>query len=340
MDQRRPRGDIHTGDSGGVREPDAVLLPVRSSTSGNGDRSRELSRLDVAAHAKINLYLKILRKRPDGFHDIETAVQTVSLHDTLSLELRREGICLEVDDKTVPPGPENLAWRAAAVLQAPGSAPRGVHIRIRKAIPAGAGLGGGSSDAAAALLGLRRLWGLDLPDRELEILAASIGSDVPFFLHGGTALLRGTGTLLKPLPDLDGYEVLIVFPGVPLSTRKVYAGTSESLTSALKISSMAGFEHTLKGDLAKEVETWVRAGNDLEPYARSLCPPIGEIKDGLETAGAGAAAMTGSGSAVFGVFRNPDAIERAVAFARKRGFAAVRCVPLGREEYQRRVAFQ
>jgi 4-diphosphocytidyl-2-C-methyl-D-erythritol kinase len=267
-------------------------------------------------------------------------VQTVSLHDTLTLEVRREGISLEVDDPAVPPGPENLAWRAAAALAAPRTAPRGVHIRIRKAIPAGAGLGGGSSDAAAVLLGLRRLWALDLPDRDLETLAASIGSDVPFFLHGGTALLTGTGTILKPLRDLDGYEVLIVFPGVPLSTREVYAGTSESLTSALKISSMAAFEHTLKGDLAKAVETWVRAGNDLEPYARSLCPSIGEIKDGLEAAGAGAAAMTGSGSAVFGVFRNPSAIERAVAFAHTRGFAAARCVPLGRAEYRRRVAFQ
>jgi 4-diphosphocytidyl-2-C-methyl-D-erythritol kinase len=208
---------------------------------------------------------------------------------------------------------------------------------MRKAIPSGAGLGGGSSDAAATLLGLRRLWRLDMSDRDLAAVAATIGADVPFFLCGGTALLTGTGTVVEPLPDLDGFEILIVFSGVPLSTREVYAGASLSLTSALKISSIDTFKPTLKGNLAKEVEAWVRAGNDLEPYARSLCPPIGEIRARLEAAGAVAAAMTGSGSAVFGVFKSPAAIERAFAEARASGFAATRCAPLGRGEYRRRV---
>ena len=264
-------------------------------------------------------------------------MQTVSLHDILTLEARSEGITLEVDDPAIPPGPDNLAWRAAAALPSPPSSPRGVHIRIRKMIPAGSGLGGGSSDAAATLLGLRRLWRLDLSDRDLEAVAATIGADVPFFLCGGTALLTGTGTVVDPLEDLGGYEVLLVVPGVPLSTREVYAAASASLTPALKISSMADFKPTLKGNLHTEVENWVRAGNDLEPYARSLCPPIGAIKEGLETAGAAAAAMTGSGSAVFGVFRNPVAIERALADARAIGFRAMHCVPLRREDYRRRV---
>ncbi|OLE64840.1 MAG: 4-(cytidine 5'-diphospho)-2-C-methyl-D-erythritol kinase [Acidobacteria bacterium 13_1_20CM_2_68_14] len=293
--------------------------------------------MDLPAYAKINLCLKIIGKRTDGFHDIETAVQTVSLHDTLSLEARSEGITLEVDDPAIPEGPGNLAWRAAAALPLPRSSPRGVHIRIRKMIPAGAGLGGGSSDAAATLVGLRRMWRLDLSDRDLEAVAATIGADVPFFLCGGTALLTGTGTVVEPLEDLGGYEILLVVPGVPLSTREVYAAASASLTPALKISKMANFKPTLKGNLVEEVETWVRAGNDLEPYARSLCPPIGAIKDRLVAAGAAAAAMTGSGSAVFGVFRTPAAIERAHAEARANGFRAMRCVPLRREEYRRRV---
>jgi 4-diphosphocytidyl-2-C-methyl-D-erythritol kinase len=264
-------------------------------------------------------------------------VQTVDLHDALTFESRTEGISLDVDDPTIPSGAENLAFRAAAALPVPPSPPRGVHIRIRKAIPPGSGLGGGSSDAAATLLALRRLWRLDLPDRGLEEVAAALGADVPFFLRGGTALLTGTGTVVEPLPDLYGYEVLIVFPGVPLSTRDVYAGTSKSLTSALRISSMPSFKPTLKGDLPDEVEAWVRAGNDLEPFARSLCPAIGEIKARLEAGGAVAAAMTGSGSAVFGIFRSPDAIEGALAEARAGGFRATRCAPLKREEFRRRV---
>jgi 4-diphosphocytidyl-2-C-methyl-D-erythritol kinase len=262
-------------------------------------------------------------------------VQTISLHDTLTLEPRDEGISLQVDDRGIPDGPENLAWRAAAALPAPSRSPRGVHLRIRKGIPAGAGLGGGSSDAAATLLGLRTLWGLDLTDRETEAIAATLGADVPFFLQGGTAILTGTGTVVTPLEDVRGYEILIVFPGTPLSTREVYALASASLTSSLKISSMPRFGHTLGSSLSREVEMWVRAGNDLEPAARSLCPAVAELTDCLLTAGATAASMSGSGSAVFGVFRDTAALQRALASARASGFSAWRCVPVGRGEYRR-----
>jgi len=240
-----------------------------------------------------------------------------------------------VDDPAVPTGAENLAWRAAAALPAPHRPPRGAHLHIRKGIPAGAGLGGGSSDAAAALIGLRTLWGLDLSYRDLEAIAATLGADVPFFLHGGTARLTGTGTLVDPMEDLLGYEILVVFPGVPLATREVYAVASASLTSSLKISSMARFRQSLEGSLAREVETWVRAGNDLEPAARSLCPSIAEITERLRTAGATATSMTGSGSAVFGIFRNPAALERALESMRASGYSASACVPVGRVEYRR-----
>ena len=262
-------------------------------------------------------------------------MQTISLHDTLTLESRDEGLSLQVDDSAIPSGPDNLAWRAAAALPAPRRAPRGAHLRIQKGIPVGAGLGGGSSDAAATLIGLRTLWGLDLPERELETIAATLGADVPFFLHGGTALLTGTGTVVDPLEDALGYEILLAFPGVPLATREVYTLASASLTSSLKISSMARFRHTLQGGLPREVEMWVRAGNDLEPFARSLCPPIAEILDRLRTAGATAASMTGSGSAVFGIFRDTAALGRALASVGASGHAAIRCVPVGRMEYRR-----
>ena len=240
----------------------------------------------------------------------------------------------------MPEGPENLVWKAAAaILDRPAGAPCGVRIRLEKKIPSGAGLGGGSSDAAATLVGLGRLWGFIASGRDLAALAASIGSDVPYFLTGGTALVTGTGTEVHPLADLSGYELLIVFPGVPISTREVYGRVAAPLTSALKISSMPRFRPTPKDNLPQEVETWVRAGNDLEPYARALCPAIGTIKDRLQAAGASVAAMTGSGSAVFGVFRNPAAMERALTEMTASGFAVTRCAPINRQEYRRRSGF-
>jgi 4-diphosphocytidyl-2-C-methyl-D-erythritol kinase len=291
----------------------------------------------LQAHAKINLCLGVIGRRPDGLHEIETLVQTISLHDTLTLQAADEGISLRVDDPAIPPGPDNLAWRAAAALPPPPRSPRGVRLALRKRIPAGAGLGGGSADAAATLIGLRALWNLDLSDRELESIGSTLGADVPFFLHGGTALLTGTGTDVEPLQDRLGYQILVVFPAARLATREVYARVAPSLTSSLKISSMARFSHTLKGNLPAEVESWVRAGNDLEPIARSLCPLIGDVVDRLRSAGATAASMTGSGSAVFGIFRDHAALQRALDSERAAGLAATRCEPLGRLEYRRDV---
>ncbi len=264
-------------------------------------------------------------------------MQTISLHDTLVFESQAQGIDLSIDDPTLSPREDNLVRRAAGRLRPPDHGPCGARILLLKGIPVGAGLGGGSSDAAATLIGLRRLWRLELSDRDLLSIAASVGSDVPFFLTGGTALLTGTGTEVEPLPDLSGYELLVVFPGVPVSTAEVYARSGSTLTSALKISSMPRFRPNLAGDLDEEVETWVRAGNDLEPPARALCPPIGEIRERLRDAGASAAGMTGSGSAVFGVFRSADAIQQALAELGTIGFPVMRCSPLGRQEYRRRV---
>jgi len=279
-----------------------------------------------------------MARRPDGYHLIESVVQTVSLHDTLTLEPIPEGLVLEIDDPGLPKGPDNLVWKAAEALQARlPHGPRGARIRLEKRIPQGAGLGGGSSDAAATLVGLGRLWRMELREPELLALAATLGSDVPFFLTGGTALLTGTGTDVTPLPDVTGFEILIVFPGAPISTREVYSRVVAPLTSALKISSMPRFSHTPEDGLPREVETWVRAGNALEPYACALCPAIGRIKERLQAAGASAASMTGSGSAVFGIFRSAAAAERARADLDLSGFTIMRSVPINRQDYRRRV---
>jgi 4-diphosphocytidyl-2-C-methyl-D-erythritol kinase len=293
----------------------------------------------LQACAKINLNLALLGRRDDGYHDIESLVQTITLCDRVTVGPAEAGIILEVDDPAVPAGDTNLAWRAAACLPAPERGPRGVRVRLQKRVPVGAGLGGGSADAAAVLVGVLRMRGARPDAEDLAARSAALGSDVPFFLTGGTAILRGRGERVEPLPDLAGYELLVVWPGLPLSTRAVYAAASAALTSTRKISRMTRFEPTIRGAIPRRVEEWVRVGNDLEPYAREFCPAIGEIQTRILDAGATAAAMSGSGSSVFGVFRDGAALGRAVRAMEERGYGAVRCAPLGRQDYQKRLGF-
>lgn len=279
-----------------------------------------MSRVIVRAHAKINLCLRLLGKRPDGYHDLQSVVQSVDLHDTLTLQRTGRGVVLEIEgDDALSPGSDNLVVRAANRLLDGDDRLRdqGIHARLLKRIPTGAGLGGGSSDAAAALLGVDRLLGLGLDAEHLAEDAAALGSDVPFFLSGGTALLRGRGTEVEPLPETPPTDVVIVSPGTSLSTAAVYAQVQEPLTLAPKIDSMPGF-----GRIPVDLKSWVRAGNDLEPHATRLCAAIPAMKGMLLASGATAAAMSGSGSAVFGIFDDPDAAVRAAREAVLRGFRA------------------
>jgi 4-diphosphocytidyl-2-C-methyl-D-erythritol kinase len=294
-----------------------------------------MTRLTVKAHAKINLNLKVLGKRTDGFHDLLSVMQTVTIHDRVTLEATAGGIDLSVDDPAVPADADNLACRAAARLPGPPDEAPGLRIHLEKVIPAGAGMGGGSSDAAATLLGLCRLRGLSPRPEVLEPIAAALGSDVPFFLQGGTALATGRGTEVRPLPDLLGYRLLIVFPGESVPTAEAYARLRRPLTPDAETSTMARFKPAFEGAPEGDVEAWVSVGNDLEPCARELCPAIGEIKDRLIRAGATAAAMTGSGSAVFGVYRDPDRLEQAARELERPGWTVFRCAPLGRRDYRR-----
>lgn len=289
-----------------------------------------MSRLVLRAPAKINLCLRIVGKRPDGYHDLETVVQAVSLHDTLEIAIEGSGLRLQVDDPAIPAGPENLVWRAAERLLAEVAGPPGLRMRLAKRIPSGAGLGGGSSDAAAALFGLDRLLRLGLGPGALHAHAAALGSDVPYFLGGGTALLTGRGTEVRDLPDLAPADILIVHPGTPLSTAAVYAQVQEPLTLAPKPASISGF-----GRIPVDLVSWVRAGNDLEPHAARLCPDIVRVKALLAASGAVAAAMTGSGSAVFGVFEDGAIAAGAARRAEQEGFRAFRCRTLDRATYTR-----
>lgn len=286
--------------------------------------------MTLQAFAKVNLGLQVLGRRPDGYHEIRSVLQTVSLADRLEIGLGGPGIALEVDDPALPSGSENLVFRAAERLLAHLPAPPGLKLRLIKKIPAGAGLGGGSSDAAAALVGIDHLLGLGTPASVLLAHAAALGSDVPFFLTGGTALATGTGTDIAPLPEPPGRELLIVHPGEPLSTRLVYAQIEEPLTLARKPASIPGFER-----IPVDIASWVRSGNDLEPHAVRLCPAIGKIRSLLEGAGAEVAAMTGSGAAVFGVFSDAGVRDRAADEARQGGFRTFRCHTLDRTAYLR-----
>jgi 4-diphosphocytidyl-2-C-methyl-D-erythritol kinase len=290
-----------------------------------------MTRLTVRAHAKINLSLRIVGRRNDGYHDLSTIVQSVTLADTLTVEQRPSGLKLEVDDPAIPADDSNLVWQAAELLGSlDRSTARGAHIRLEKRIPAGAGLGGGSSDAAACLVALNRIWNLGLATADLALLAARIGSDVPYFLHGGTALLTGRGTDVTALPDLPGRPILVVYPGTPLTSREVYARVRAPLTQGAKIASITRF-----GPIAEsEVEAWVRSGNDLAPHARRLCPVISELEECLLAAGATTVAMTGSGSAVFGMFRNAVLFEGAARSLARPGWRVMSCELLGFRSYQ------
>jgi len=321
MERRRARGG-----------PAACARPARGAGM--------TGRFTLRARAKINLNLKVLGRRPDGYHHIETILQTISLHDVLTFEPLSEAIELQVvGGGGLQAGESNLVLKAAASLAELRPRGAGASLRLEKSIPVGAGLGGGSSDAAAALIGLCRLWGIKPSGDILHAAAVTLGADVPFFLTGGTALATGIGTTVEPLPDLDDYALLVVSPGVPVSTAEVYARVRRPLTPALKISSMARFLPTLRGGSTREAEEWVRAGNDLEPYACELCPAIGEIKDRLIAAGASVASMSGSGSSVFGIFRDERPLEVALREMDSAGYAAIRCQPISRSDFRRDLGF-
>ncbi len=289
-----------------------------------------MTRVVVRAYAKINLCLKMLGRRPDGFHEIHTALQSISLHDTLEMSLDGKGVTLKVDDPAVPDGPANLVLKAVDRLMRgrSGQHPLNLEIRLSKRIPSGAGLGGGSSDAAAALVGLDRLLGLHTQPECLQEHAAALGSDVPYFLSGGTAILTGRGTEVTPLPDIAPAELLILHPGTPLSTAAVYAQLQEPLTLAAKSDSISRF-----GRVPMDLMSWMRAGNDLEPAATRLCADVRRMRDLLDGAGAVASAMTGSGSAVFGLFATEDAARAAGKVAESAGFKAFPCRTLDRESF-------
>src|SRR5262245_46690882 len=235
--------------------------------------------LTLSAHAKINLDLRVLGVRPDGYHDLRTVFQSLALHDTLTFTGRPGRFRIECDDPTLPIDRRNLIWKAASLLwrtmsRRRGDIPRDVVVQLRKRVPAKAGLGGGSADAAIALVGCAQAWQLDVDPPTLNRLAARIGADVPFFLNGGTVLGLGRGDDLYPLVDLPRTEVVIVRPRFGVSTVEAYGWYDREPRRAVR-------------EIGRRVlhEKWPEWAsglrNDLEPAVIRHHPTIAQIKSAL-----------------------------------------------------------
>lgn len=293
---------------------------------------RKRLRLTVRAHAKVNLDLRVLGVRADGYHELRTVFQTIELHDTLVCSEKPGPFTLKCRNPGVPLDAGNLVWKAAAALwTALGRTGeiRDALVQIDKKIPVEAGLGGGSSDAAAALIALGRLWG-GAPVTLLREVGATIGADVPFFLSGGTALGLGRGEEIYPLVDLPPHYVVIVRPPFGVSTAEAYAWYDEDRAAGLREN--REFQ-TLPVPWPSRAAQMV---NDLEPPVLRRHQEIGALKIQLREAGATAAAMSGSGSAVFGLFRSRLAAERAVKPLSRNGARALVTRTLTRAEHERR----
>jgi len=291
------------------------------------------STLTLPAFAKINLGLRVLGKRADGYHEIDTIFQTISLHDTIRLTATDSPeIVLSCDDPSLPADSNNLVYRAAAALQARFAPDKGARIRLFKRIPTQAGLGGGSADGAVTLLALASLWDTNAEPRELLEIASSLGADVPFFFFGGTARGTGTGRDLTPLDDAPDKFLLVLKPKANISTAAAYeALKARSLTSAGAKTILSSSEPSEVSDSfdSKSLQ------NDFEPVAFELEPEIERAKVALMNAGAARALLAGSGSAVFGIFDSGDAQGRAIrAIELESGWRVFPCSTVGRSHYR------
>jgi 4-diphosphocytidyl-2-C-methyl-D-erythritol kinase len=289
-------------------------------------------RLTVRAHAKVNLDLRVLGVRPDNYHELRTVFQTIELHDTLVCAETPGPFMLKCRTPSVPLDASNLIWKSAAALwTALGRAGdvRDTTIAIDKKVPLESGLGGGSADAAAALTALARLWG-GAPMTLLREVGAAIGADVPFFLSGGTALGLGRGEEIYPLVDMPPHFLVIVRPPFGVSTAEAYAWYDEDRAAGLReVRELQLLPVPWPSRAAQMI-------NDLEPPVVRRHPEISTLKVQLKELGASAAAMSGSGSAVFGLFRSRVAAERAVRPLSKGGARALFTRTLTRAEHERR----
>jgi 4-diphosphocytidyl-2-C-methyl-D-erythritol kinase len=290
--------------------------------------------LKLPSFAKINWFLRILGKRPDGYHEVVTVLQTISLCDELTFDLRADDkLTLSCDDPEIPVDDSNLIIRAGRGLLKRLECKLGADIRLTKRIPAQGGLGGASSNAAVTLKALNGLWGGGLSNDELIHIGSGLGADVPFFLLGGRGAATGTGTTLTPLADGPKQHLIVVTPNAKVSTANAYASLSAvSLTTH-------NSDSILSRSLAEQVSAggrqW-RLRNDFERVIFEIEPEIERVKKTLLKAGAQGALLAGSGSSVFGVFDDEVARDSAAGNLRSEaGWRVFSCHTLSRAEYVR-----
>jgi 4-diphosphocytidyl-2-C-methyl-D-erythritol kinase len=256
--------------------------------------------MQIQSFAKINLYLEIAGKRPDGYHELISLMCGIDLSDTLRLDFDREETEVICPHPDVPENSSNLAFKAARIFSESSGRDGGGRIFIEKQIPVGAGLGGGSSNAAAVLSALNRHHGYPLSRDALLAAGARIGADVPFFLMEGPAIATGIGDRLEPWTHLTPRPLVLIYPGMPLSTAEVYRKLNFGLTKTKKINRKNTFRRLRKDDTG----VGFALRNDLEAPAIDILPEVAEAKQALTAHGALCAQMSGSGSAVFGLY--PD----------------------------------
>jgi len=267
-------------------------------------------KLKFKTPAKINLGLHIHKKRDDGFHELETLFQMVAWFDEVEMQKTAQDVELVCDTPGIPTDETNLVVKAARLLQNrfPDKC-SGVKIKLKKNIPSGAGLGGGSGNAAGVLLALNLLWNLKLPRSELIAMSSELGSDVPFFLMSPCAIGSGKGEILQPVESPLSFYILMIYPGFPIATPWVYGNLKLKLTKAANnISILTNF--ILRSEFAR---LGAALYNDLEPVVFKRYPEILQIKNELLNSGAAGALLSGSGSTVFGIFDNPEIAKKALA---------------------------
>lgn len=278
-----------------------------------------MDKLTLKAMAKINLGLDVVRRRPDGYHEVRMIMQTVGLYDRLTFEKTEEdALRLESSMKRLPTDGNNLIIRAASLLKEEFGIREGLSIRLDKRIPVAAGMAGGSTDAAAALTAVNRMFDLGLTEEQLRERAVKIGADVPYCLQGGTALSEGIGEILTALPPAPACHVVVAKPPVHVSTKWVYQNLHlEQVTEHPDIDGMA--ESIRQGDYAGVVR---RLSNVLESVTVPRYPVIAQIRNFLRENGADGALMSGSGPTVFALFDDRERAKQALEALRKTGLAA------------------
>ncbi|HQO09712.1 MAG TPA: 4-(cytidine 5'-diphospho)-2-C-methyl-D-erythritol kinase [Clostridiales bacterium] len=272
----------------------------------------------VRANCKLNLHLKVTGKLPDGYHSLETIFQEIPFYDEIDIVSSDKDV-IQFTSKgiNIPGSGNNICVKAAELLKNNFNINKGCRITLKKNVPIGAGLGGGSSDAAAVLKALNVLWGLNLTDEELEKLGLKLGADVPFFIKGGCAWAEGKGELLKRIePLLKNGSILLIYPHIHISTPDAYKKLNLNLTN---LSGNVIFAEVSKPGVSLNV---IRAGfiNDFESVVFREYPEIGHIKELLLSEGAALAAMSGSGSSVFGFFTDEKRLIRASGLMDKNYF--------------------